>query len=122
MRGKEMVTKFNKFAALLSVVLFLGISTNVLAGEYEGSWLLYDTHGGGFEATLSKDGSASGTHDDSMKRGTWKEVDGAVVISWKTGWTTRIAKQGDKYVKTSFKPGTTITDTPTDTSEAKKKN
>lgn len=58
----------------------------------------------------------------SMKHGTWKEADGAVLISWKTGWTTRIAKQGDKYVKTSFKPGTSITDTPTDTSEAKKKD
>ena len=118
-----MNTKFNKFSALLSVaVLIVGISSNVMAGEYEGSWLLNDTHGGTFEAMLSKDGTASGTHGDSMKHGTWKEIDGAVVISWKTGWTTRIAKQGDKYVKTAFKPGTSITDTPADTSEAKKKN
>lgn len=117
-----MATKLNRFSALLSVALFLGISSNVFAVGYEGSWMLYDTHGGGFEATLSPDGTASGTNGDSMKHGTWKEVDGAVVISWKTGWTTRIAKQGDKYVKTSFKPGTTITDTPTDTSEAKKKD
>jgi hypothetical protein len=113
---------FNKLITLVSVMLFLSMTSYAFAGEYEGSWMLYDTHGGGFEATLSADGSASGTHGDSMKHGTWKEVDGAVVISWKTGWTTRIAKEGDKYVKTSFKPGTTITDTPTDTSEAKKKN
>ncbi len=117
-----MINRISKFATLISIVMLLGISNNVLAGEYEGSWLLYDTHGGSFEALLSKDGSASGTHGDSMKHGTWKEVDGAVVISWKTGWTTRIAKQGDHYVKTSFKPGTTVTDTPTDTSEAKKKD
>ena len=117
-----MINIFSKCATLISIVLFFGIASNVMAGDYEGSWLLYDTHGGGFEATLSKDGRASGTHGDSMKHGTWKEVDGAVVISWTTGWTTRIAKQGDKYVKTSFKPGTTITDAPTDTSEAKKKN
>lgn len=116
-----MTRKFNKFAALLSVMLVLGVCTNVFAGDYEGSWMLYDTHGGGFEATLSADGTASGTHGDSMKHGTWKEVDGAVVISWKTGWTTRIVKQGNQYVKTSFKPGTSITGTPTDTSEAKKK-
>ncbi|MES2182842.1 MAG: hypothetical protein V4493_12190 [Pseudomonadota bacterium] len=117
-----MTIKFNKIMLLLSAVTLFGISSYALAGDYEGSWLLLDTHGGGFEATLSKDGSASGTHGDAMKHGTWKEVDGAVVISWTTGWTTRIAKQGDKYVKTSFKPGTTITDTPTDTSEAKKKH
>lgn len=102
--------------------MFISISSNARAGEYEGSWQLYDTHGGGFEATLNKDGSASGTHGDSMKHGTWKEMDGAVVISWKTGWTTRIAKEGKKYIKTSYKPGTSITDAPTDTSEAKKKN
>lgn len=117
----KLTTNFNKYAALLSMVLFIGLSSNVFAGEYEGSWMLYDTHGDDFEATLSADGTASGTHGDSMKHGTWTEVDGAVVISWKTGWTTRIAKQGDKYVKTSFKPGTTITDAPTDTSDAKKK-
>lgn len=117
-----MTSLFSRFSTLISFILFLGISNNVMAGEYEGSWLLYDTHGGGFEATLSTDGSASGTHGDSMKHGTWKESDGAVVISWKTGWTTRIAKQGDKYIKTSYKPGTTVSDKPTDTSEAKKKN
>lgn len=112
---------FRRFPTLISLVLFLGMSINAMAGEYDGSWQLYDTHGGGFEATLSKDGIASGTHGDSMKHGTWKEVDGAAVISWKTGWTTRISKDGDKYVKTSYKPGTTIADAPTDTSEAKKK-
>lgn len=118
-----MRTKFNKLSALLTVfVLFFGISSSVVAGEYEGSWLLNDTHGGPFEATLSKDGSASGTHGDAMKHGTWQETDGAVVIHWTTGWTTRIAKQGDKYVKTAFKPGASLTDTPTDISEAKKRN
>ena len=111
---------FNKFALLLSIMLILGFSNNAIAGEFEGSWTLYDTHGGSFEAILSADGSASGTHGDSMKHGTWEESDGAVIIHWNTGWTTRISKQGDKYVKTAFKPGTSVTDTPADTSEAKK--
>ena len=116
-----MQSNLRKFLKSVFLTLVLGMSSNVMAGEYDGSWLLYDTHGGAFEATLSQDGTASGTHVDSMKHGTWKEVDGAVVISWKTGWTTRIAKQGEKYIKSSFKPGTIVTDTPTDTSEAKKK-
>jgi hypothetical protein len=112
---------FKTFAYLITTILFLGISSTVIAGEYAGSWLLYDTHGGGFEAKLSEDGSASGTHGKDMKYGSWKEVDGAAVVTWKTGWTTRISKEGDKYVKTSYKPGTTVGDTPTDSSEAKKK-
>lgn len=117
-----MVTKFNKISVLLAALtLFIGISTSALAGEYEGSWVLNDSQGNPFEATLSKDGSASGTHGDAMKHGTWKEKDGAVVIHWNTGWTTRIEKQGDKYVKTAFKPGAPLTGKPTNTSDAQKK-
>jgi hypothetical protein len=115
-------TILKKSATLSLIMLTIGLSNNVFAGEFDGTWVLYDTHGGAYEAILSVDGNASGTHGDSMKHGTWKEMDGAIVISWKTGWTTRIAKQGDKYVKTSFKPGMSLTDTPTDTSEAKKMN
>lgn len=118
-----MSTKFNKVSILLAVIaLFIGVSSSVLAGEYGGSsWMLNDTDGKPFEITLSKDGTATGTHKDTMKQGTWKEEDGAAVIHWNTGWTTRIAKQGDKYVKTAFKPGASPSDTPTNTSEAKKK-
>jgi hypothetical protein len=117
-----MTTRLNKFSGLLAVIaLCMGISGNVLAGEYGGSWLLKDTNGDPFEITLSKDGTAAGTHGDAMKHGTWKEADGAVVISWDTGWTTRIAKQGDKYVKTAFKPGAALSDKPTNSSEAKRK-
>jgi len=117
-----MATKFNKVSVLIAVItFFIGISSSVVAGEYEGSWILNDTHGSPFEVTLSKDGTASGTHGDAMKHGTWKETDGAVVIHWNTGWTTRIAKDGNKYVKMAFKPGASLTDSPTDTSEAKRK-
>lgn len=117
-----MITKFNKFSVLLTVIaIFIGISSSVIAGEYEDSWLLNDSHGKPFEAILSNDGTASGTHGNAMKHGTWKVENGAVVIHWNTGWTTRIEKKGDKYVKTAFKPGASLTDTPTDTSEAKKK-
>ena len=115
-----MKTTFRKFANMVSIVLCLGFSGMAMAGEYDGSWLLYDTHGKGFEATLNADGSASGTHGKDMKYGNWKEVDGAAVVTWKTGWTTRISKEGDKYIKTSYKPGTTVGDAPTDSSEAKK--
>ena len=117
-----MATKFNKVSVLLAAfAFFIGISSSVMAGQYEGSWLLKDTQGNPFEATLSKDGTASGTHGDAMKHGTWKEKDGAVIIHWNTGWTTRIAKQGDKYVKTAFKPGAPLTGKPTNTSDAEKK-
>lgn len=109
-----MATKFNKASVLLAMVaLLIGFSSSVLAGEYGGSWMLNDTNGDPFEITLNKDGSAAGTHQDTMKHGTWTEADGAAVIYWNTGWTTRIAKDGNKYVKTAFKPGAALTDMPT---------
>ena len=117
-----MATNFNKVSVLMvGFMLFIGVSGSVLAGEYDGSWMLNDTNGKPFEVTLNKDGTASGTHNTSMKDGTWKEEDGAAVIHWNTGWTTRIAKQGNKYVKTAFKPGSSLSDKPTNTSDAKKK-
>jgi hypothetical protein len=88
-----------RFVYIVSIAMFLSFSAAVIAGEYEGSWLLYDTHGNGVEATFSADGAASGTHGDAMKHGAWKEVDGAVVITWKTGWATRIAKEGVNMLK-----------------------
>lgn len=101
--------------------LCIVISTNVAAGEYEGSWILDDSQGDPFEATLHEGGVASGIHGTRIKKGTWKEENGAAVIHWSTGWTTRIEKKDGKYAKEAFKPGTSLTDAPTNSSEAKRK-
>lgn len=117
-----MITKSPQFSIMLAVMaLFIGISGNAAAGQYEGSWTLEDSSGKPFQANINKDGTASGTHGNAMKHGTWKEENGAVVIHWDTGWTTRIEKKGDKYVKTAFKPGASTSDKPTNTSGAVKK-
>jgi len=49
--------------------------------------------------------------------GTWTEADGAAVIKWDTGWTTKIMKQGDGYKKEAFKADGTSANT----SDAQKK-
>ncbi|HEY8084962.1 MAG TPA: glycoside hydrolase family 43 C-terminal domain-containing protein [Methylophilaceae bacterium] len=117
-----MVTRFNKVSALMGAFLLLmGISASVFAGEYDGVWTLDDSNGKPFTATLSADGTASGTHNTSLKHGTWKEQDGKAVINWTTGWTTIISKDGDHYSKAAFKPGAKLTDKPTNTSSAVKK-
>ena len=43
------------------------------------------------------------------------------MISWASGWTTKIAKEGDKFVKTAFKKGVPLDAPPTNTSDATKK-
>jgi hypothetical protein len=117
-----MTIKRNKLYILITLIsLSICFSNGVMAGEFEGSWLLDDSSGKPFEATFSEDGTASGTHGDAMKHGTWKDENGVAIIHWNTGWTTRIEKKGDKYVKTAFKPGASMTDTPTNTSAAIKK-
>lgn len=115
-----MMGKVNKLLGIMLMGSLLAFSNIAFAGEFDGTWLLSDTHGGPYKATLSLDGKASGTHGDAMKHGTWKEENGVVLIEWTTGWKTRISKDGDNYIKTSFKPGTTTSDTPTDISKATK--
>ena len=115
-----MMVKINKQLGILLIGSLLAFSNIAFAGEFDGTWLLSDTHGGPYKATLTLDGKASGTHGDAMKHGTWKEENGVVLIEWTTGWKTRISKDGNNYIKTSFKPGTTTSDTPTDTSKATK--
>jgi len=122
-RNRKMMSKLVNIKRLMAIMAFtFGFSSAVLAAGFEGAWALNDTKGGSFDVMLNKDGTASGTHLSSMKHGTWEEKDGAAIIHWDTGWTTRIAKDGEKYFKTAFKPGTSLTDKPTNSSEAKKKN
>jgi hypothetical protein len=101
-------------------VCFIALAQAALASQYEGQWELKDTSGKTFEVWLRPDGKADGTHNESMKHGTWAEEGGAAVIHWTTGWTTRIVKDGQGYSKTAYKPGTTPADKPTNSSDAKR--
>jgi hypothetical protein len=114
---------FNKKAlTALAIISSLSIYSNAQAGEYEGKWLLKDSDGTSFEAIFKGDGTASGTHGKSMKHGFWKEDANGITIKWDTGWTTRITKENNKYIKLAFKPGANVNDKPTNTSDAIKEN
>jgi len=92
----------------------------IASSEFEGVWATKDSSGKAFEITLSADGKATSTQEKA-KEGTWKEEGGAAVISWATGWTTKIAKEGDHYVKMAFKKGLALDGPPTNKSDAVKK-
>ena len=57
------------------------------------------------EITLSADGIATADRSGKAMDGTWKEEDDAAVISWTTGWKTKITKEGDHNKKTAYKDG-----------------
>ena len=112
--------KFANAAGFLALAFLLTYATIASAGEYDGTWTLLDSDGKPFTAILNPDGSASGTHGDAMKYGHWAVENGAAVIHWKTGWTTRIAKEQGKYMKSAFKPGADTSGSPTSHSKAEK--
>lgn len=115
-----MKTSTIRTALLTAILLFF--SSGALAGDFDGTWLLFDSGKQPFEAVLAADGTASGTHGDAMKQGTWQEQDGAAVIHWDTGWTTRIYRHGDHFMKEAFRPGDDLTDRPANTSSAERKD
>ena len=52
--------------------------------------------------------------------GTWKEEGNTTVIMWNTGWTTKIAKEGDQYKKTAYGKGLPLDGPPTNSTDAQK--
>ena len=91
------------FAALaLAVVL----SVSAFAAEgFVGKYQTVDTEGQKFTIWLSEDGSAKGDRADEGLQGMWKEEGNAAVITWDTGWVTKLAKNGDAFTKTAMKDG-----------------
>ncbi len=111
----------NAAAGALAFGLALALpAIGALAGDFEGVWKVTDTGGKAFEITLSEDGKASATREGEGMKGTWKEVGDSVAITWDTGWTTVIAKDGDKYTKTAFGKGKPLDGPPDNSSPAEK--
>lgn len=87
----------------LSALLVMSIMTAVTAfaaSDFEGTWTIEGRKGAKFDVTLSADGKASTTNPKAMT-GTWTEDAGTATIKWDSGWTTKISKEGDHYMKQS---------------------
>src|SRR5215467_2852588 len=92
--------------AAVTAASFFGVTNfaALAASAFEGVWKVKDTAGHPFEITLSSDGAAKATRGEGMT-GTWKEEGNSAVITWNTGWTTKITKEGDRYIKAASLPG-----------------
>jgi hypothetical protein len=114
----------NRIKTIAAVTLAAGLAmtsfATFAASEFEGVWATKDSKDRPFEITLSADGKATSTQEKA-KEGTWKEEGGAAVISWNTGWTTKITQEGDHYVKLVYKKGSPLDGPPTGKSDAVKK-
>jgi hypothetical protein len=95
------------FAALVMAIVL--ISTAGFAAEgFVGKYKTTDTDGKAFTIWLSDDGKAKGDRADEGLAGMWKEEGSAAVITWDSGWVTKITKDGDKYTKTAEKDGKAV--------------
>ncbi len=108
-------------AAIVAVACAFGVMSFAALGQtaFEGVWKVKDTAGHPFEITLSSGGAAKATRGEGMT-GTWKEEGDSAVITWNTGWTTKITKTGNRYTKTAYRKGQSITSAPANTSDAEK--
>lgn len=91
------------FAALAFAV---ALSASAFAAEgFVGKYKTTDTEGKPFTIWLSDDGKAKGDRADEGLAGMWKEEGNAAVITWDSGWVTKITKDGSSYKKTAEKDG-----------------
>ena len=89
------------------------------ASDFEGVWKVKDTAGQQFDITLSGGGTGKATRGEGMT-GSWKEEGNAAVITWNTGWTTKITKNGNRYEKSAYRKGEPLTGKPANSSDAEK--
>ncbi len=115
---------FTKVAAAVmagAFVLALTAFASFAASEFEGVWKVEDEKGNSFEITLSADGSAKATLVSGMT-GTWKEEDGAALMTWNTGWTSKIRKEGDSYKNMAWDKDAPLSGPPTIVADVEKVN
>ena len=115
-------TKVNKEITVILVAVFaiaMGNFASLAASDFIGTWNVKDTAGQSFEITLSGDGTAKASLVEGMA-GTWKEEGETAVITWNTGWTTKITREDDHYKKTAFRKGQSLDGPPVNSSDAQK--
>jgi len=103
---------------LSSFLDLVGYSEQSLAtSEFAGTWAVKDSYGNPFEITLFGSGNAEANRAGEGMSGTWTTEGQTAVITWDTGWTTKITHTGEGYVKTAYD---TTAAAPTNTSLAEK--
>ena len=106
------------FVAPIFVAAFL-VGAALAATAFEGTWKTQDTKGNAFEIVLSADGKAKGNRAEEGLTGTWKVDGNSALITWDSGWMTKIVKEGNQFKKLAFEKGASD-GTPTHTADAQK--
>ena len=85
--------------------------------HFIGKWRVGQGPGAGdFYITLEANGEAHKTL--GVDHGTWTVVDGEARIAWDDGWHDVIRKVGTKHEKVAFEPGKSLSEEPTNVTDA----
>jgi hypothetical protein len=103
----------------LAAAVAINPAASLAASEFEGTWRVKDTSGKPFEITLSGNAAAKADRGEGMS-GTWKEEGKTVMITWNTGWITRITNEGGHYKKSAYRKGQSLDSAPANTSDAER--
>jgi hypothetical protein len=105
--------------AIMFLVAVASSSARAAPNDFQGTWEVRDSSGNPFDITLLADGKATSTlHPDQT--GSWKEQGSAAVITWSTGWTSKIEQSEGHYTRTAYRPGRQPSDSPNHTSDAQR--
>jgi hypothetical protein len=91
--------------AAIAFAIALTSAAGFAASGFVGKWKTTDTEGKAFTIWLSDDGKAKGDRANEGLSGMWKEEGAAAVVTWDSGWVTKITKDGDSYKKAAEKDG-----------------
>jgi hypothetical protein len=105
MRPTQFFSRATAAAAALVLAIAMTSAGAFAAGGFVGKWKVTDTKGEPFTIWLSDDGTAKGDRANEGLAGMWKEEGNAAVITWDSGWVTKITKEGDSYKKTALENG-----------------
>lgn len=88
--------------------------------RFLGKWQVGEGNGDHFYIELDDNGEAK--KSIGAGHGTWVYVNGEARISWDDGWRDVIRKSGIHYQKYAYEPGKSLSDTPSNVTEAMNPN
>ena len=99
-------TRTMAMGIVAAAALALGAGAAFADHHFTGTWKVKDSGGKDFQIVVAKDGTATADRSGEGLKGKWVEEGGAAVITWDSGWKTKIAKDGDGYKKTAYEGDT----------------
>ncbi|MFZ2018541.1 MAG: hypothetical protein WAU90_07695 [Methyloceanibacter sp.] len=93
-------------ATAAACVIAVGLSGAAQAAtDFTGKYMTTDTTGKPMQITLAPNGHAWGHRPGEYMKGAWAAGKRYAVISWTTGWSTKLVKRGDHFKKLAYAEG-----------------